>query len=212
MARAPRRFPPTLGRRRGPIIQPKLKLLIFCEGKNTEPDYIKGLAAAFGNRLVTVDAKGAAGVPKTLVEKALAARKAIGSPKNSFEEGDQIWVVFDRDEHPGVTAAINLAKSTGIGVAFSNPCFEIWGILHYQDHDAPIHRHDAQRMLAGLMSGYDPGRGKSLDLQIMLPRTEHAGLRAKAMRKRRFEQGDELGCPYTDVDVLADLIISNGKA
>ena len=123
MARNPRRLPPPLGRRGGPRIEPKLKLLIYCEGKNTEPAYFEGLARAFGNRLVQVNTERGAGVPKTLVEKALARKKSLGRPQNSFEEGDQIWVVFDMDEHPLVLEALNLAKSHSIGVAYSNPCF-----------------------------------------------------------------------------------------
>lgn len=91
MSKGNNRSSPSLARRKSPSIEPRLKLLIFCEGKNTEPDYIEGVARAFGNRLVSIDAQRAAGVPKTLVQKALNARTKNGKPKNSFEEKDQIW-------------------------------------------------------------------------------------------------------------------------
>lgn len=212
MGRSSRRYPPSLSRRRTAQVQPKLKLLIFCEGKNTEPAYFEGVAEAFGNRLVRVDAQRAAGTPRTLVDKALSHKKKIGRPQNSFEENDQIWVVFDRDEHPHVMEAINLAKEHRVGVAFSNPCFEIWGLMHFDNCDAPIHRHDAQKSLASKLKGYEPNKSKSLDLAVLLPKTGEASARAANTRKRRESEGDPLGCPYTDVDLLTNLIIENGKA
>lgn len=210
MARA-RHMPPNLERRGKPTRAPKLRLLIFCEGALTEPAYFEGLARAVGNGLVTVESAAGAGVPLTLVQKALAEKKRRGKARDSYESNDQIWVAFDRDEHPNVAQALDLGRQHKIGVAFSNPCFEIWALIHFGDRDGPIHRHDAQRELAALMTGYDRRRAKSLDLRKMLPLTSDAIGRADRMRKRRVEQGDPLGCPYTSVDQLVSLIVENGK-
>ena len=204
-------MPPRLDRRGKPVRAPKLRLMIFCEGALTEPAYFEGLARAVGNGLVRVESEPGAGVPMTLIQKALAEKKRRGRARDSYESKDQIWVAFDRDEHPNVPQAIELGRQHKIGVAFSNPCFEIWALIHFDDRDGPIHRHDAQRELARLMAGYDRKRAKSLDLPLMLPRTNDAIARADRMRKRRVEQGDPLGCPYTTVDQLVALIVKNGK-
>ena len=40
--------------------------------------------------------------------------------------------------------AIDKALANGISVAMSNPCIELWFILHFQDQSAHIERGDAQ--------------------------------------------------------------------
>ena len=36
------------------------------------------------------------------------------------------WIVFDRDQVPNFDEIVSEAKSAGIQVGWSNPCFEIW--------------------------------------------------------------------------------------
>lgn len=45
----------------------------------------------------------------------------------------EAWLVFDRDEHSGYAASVSLAdKFDNIHLAFSNPCFEFWLLMHYK--------------------------------------------------------------------------------
>jgi hypothetical protein len=44
--------------------------------------------------------------------------------------------MFDRDEHPNFARAIDLADRHGIKLAMSNPCLELWFILHFEDQTA----------------------------------------------------------------------------
>jgi hypothetical protein len=53
--------------------------------------------------------------------------------------------VFDVDEHPRLAEAIALAGRHSIGLAISNPCLELWFLLHFEDRTAYIDRHDVQR-------------------------------------------------------------------
>ena len=55
---------------------------------------------------------------------------------------DQIWCVFDRDEHPDVGSAIAIeeARQGGVETAMSNPCFELWLVLHVREYSASVHR------------------------------------------------------------------------
>lgn len=192
--------------------RPRLALTIFCEGSNTEPQYLLALARAHSNPLVSVRIGPAKGVPLTLVQAARAEqRRQSQSRRDSFAARDEVWVVFDMDEHPNVAQAMQEAAQADLRVAFSNPCFEIWPLLHLIEHDAPIDRHALQRKLAGVMPGYNPKSGKIFDYTAMSDRFELAARRARVMRDRRTAEGDLQGNPYTDVDCLASIIIGNGK-
>lgn len=115
--------------RKEPILSEKPTILIYCEGKNTEPSYFN----KFRLTSLTVDTFGEGRNTLSLVERA----KNI-SEKKSY---DQVWCVFDADpkadnskQLDNFNKAIVLAKNLGFGVAYSNQAFEYWLILHFEDH------------------------------------------------------------------------------
>lgn len=57
---------------------------------------------------------------------------------NSFELLDEIWGVFDKDEHSDFDQAVHRCHEHGVRVARSNPCFEVWLILHFEDFHCPM--------------------------------------------------------------------------
>ncbi|MFT7647504.1 MAG: hypothetical protein ACI8Y4_002253 [Candidatus Poriferisodalaceae bacterium] len=63
---------------------------------------------------------------------------------------DEIWCVFDTDEHPNLEQAVAEAADSNIRTARSNPCFELWLVLHVADQTAHVHRHAIQRRAAAL--------------------------------------------------------------
>lgn len=93
------------------------------------------------------------GGPLQLVEHAVETRKAELSEarRQKGRPHDQIWCVFDRDEHPNFGQALNLATDNGIGVAVSNPCLELSFLLHFQEQTRFIDRHEAQRQAEALL-------------------------------------------------------------
>jgi len=54
-------------------------------------------------------------------------------------------IVFDVGEHPKLPEALDLARRHEIAVAISNPCIELWFLLHFERQMAFIGRWDAQR-------------------------------------------------------------------
>ncbi|MEV5709909.1 RloB family protein [Actinoallomurus sp. NPDC052274] len=52
------------------------------------------------------------------------------------DDFDDVWCVFDVDEFQDIEDAVSLARRQGIGVAVSNPCFELWLLLHFDQHTA----------------------------------------------------------------------------
>ncbi len=118
---------------------------MFVEGKRTEEQYLTIFRREY--RDVKVEIDKTRGVPMTLVRSAIDAKKR-GETEEKRGRGaahDDVWCVFDRDEHPDVDEAIRLAGEQGIRVAFSNPCLELWFVLHFEDQTAFIERGAAQR-------------------------------------------------------------------
>ena len=204
-----RRAIPSL-KRRAAVRSQKARMIIVCEGKNTEPEYITSFAREYGNQMVEIVIIGGAGVPATLLERALVERKKAVS-SGDFQRTDHLWIVFDRDEHPEIPATMDRARAVSVKCAYSNPCFEIWPILHFTDFDAPLHRHEVQELLKKFDGAYDPKSRKSISFADLSPRYPDACKRARSLRLRREEQGDPLGDPYTDVDLLLEEIVCNGR-
>ena len=192
--------------------EPKRRFILFCEGKNTESEYFRAIGRTCTGALITLEIVPAAGVPFTIAEKAVARARADGliprrrRKMSSFEEADQVWAVFDRDEHPRYDEAVALCEQTGIHVARSNPCFELWLILHEQDYDRYETRHDMQRILEGIRPEYTRDHGKVPDCDDLVSRVEQAEQRAAVQLSRRTESDDPFGNPSTTAGRLTNEI------
>jgi hypothetical protein len=179
-----RHTPPTL-RRRSARREPKRLFTIVCEGRNTEPAYLSALQAVVRDARVALDIISAAGVPMTITQRSIElARQTKASRRqrrrvDSYEENDEIWAAFDRDAHPAYDAAVKLCELHKIGVARSNPCFEVWLILHHTDFDRPDDRHLVQDHFQSHCPEYDPAKGKRPDRVALIGKIEHAERRAE---------------------------------
>ncbi len=113
------------------------RFLIVCEGEQTEPNYFRRFRV---NISVTVVGTGLA--PSGVVQRAL--QRARG------DEFDEIWVVFDKDDFPDTAFnnAIAQAKRAGLQVAYSNPAFELWYLLHFEFRNTALTRRDCQQRLS----------------------------------------------------------------
>jgi hypothetical protein len=152
------------------------------------------------------------GVPYTIAERASERARELGlSPvrrrrRDSYEEKDEIWAVFDRDKHPRINDAVKLCERHHVGVARSNPCFEIWLILHETDYDRPDSSRAVQGHLRSLRPEYDPSSRKLLDCGELVARIEAAEQRAEAQLARREAEGAPYGPPSTTVFLLTRAI------
>lgn len=192
--------------RRENLRQPKRKFVIYCEGKNTEPEYIKSLKRILNGAIIDVEIVGGAGVPTTISRTAISAlaeiRRTSRRSRQSFGNLDEVWAMFDEDEHPNVPQAISQCNSAGVGVAYSNPCFELWLILHRQEYDKACDRHQVQRHLEGICPGYDRNSGKTLNCNELIIALEEAEVRATQQLQRRIKEGSPMGSPSTTVQDL----------
>jgi hypothetical protein len=103
--------------------------------------------------------------------------------RKSDDEIDECWCVFDVEwpqNHPHLREAVQLAKDNGIRLAVSNPCFELWLILHFEDQTAHLNTDQAERRSRKL----DGRAGKRIDADQYMPRRGAASKRASALSKR----------------------------
>ncbi len=211
-----RRFPGNRGtKRNAPSKDPKQLIIIVCEGEKTEPRYLEEFAKSYGNNLVALDIIDGAGVPRTIVEKAVEKNREqlrkVRKSKDSFDKF-QVWAVFDVDEHPKVPEAKNLADGHGIKVGISNPCIEIWGILHFERHTAFIDRKAAQSKLATLMTGYDHNSGATFNFNEIRGEYDRAKTNARHLETRHKTGGSPIDeNPSSNLYKLLDEIIKYGR-
>ena len=147
---------------------------VLTEGKVTEPGYIKMLARKYLDVRIEINPKDA-GVPLTLVR---LAREYQKQNKKRNPDYDEIWCVFDIDQHPNIEQAIQEARDSGINVAISNPCFELWLVLHYQNQTRHIDRQAIQSLSKKL--GITDGKKITPEAQReLLAKLDEARSRAK---------------------------------
>ena len=210
-ARPGRRSVPSL-RRRKPLREPKRRFILYCEGRKTEPAYFQAIQRTCSSALISIEPHGGVGVPMTIAKAAVAYAKAEGlAPrsrrrKHSFEKQDQVWAVFDRDEHPEFQQAVMMCEHSGVRVARSNPCFELWLILHDQDYNRPNRRQRVQADLKALRPEYNPKRAKTPDCDELVRRVRNAEQRAAAQLRDRELDGSPYGNPSTTVGTLTRAI------
>lgn len=178
----------------------KRKFIIYCEGKNTEPEYFRAIGKHMPGALVDLEIVEAAGSPMTIAERACnraTALKQSARRGSSFEAEDQVWAVFDRDTHPKVKEAFDRCEASRVEVALSDPCFELWLILHFEDFDRPDDHHKVQAALAKKCIGYDPGKAKRINFAELMPIVGEAEKRAERQFAQRQKEGDPPRRPYT---------------
>ena len=179
-------------RRQVAVRTPKRTFLVFCEGEKTEPAYLKALKRDPAVRDVAsvdirIDEETSGSVPLTLVEAAAKAR-ARSSGKDG--EIDEVLCIFDVERpqnHPNLGGALARARESGVRVAVSNPCFELWLALHFEDQTVWLDTAAATRLRRNL----DGTTGKGLDGETYMPRRAKAARRARALDERHRGNGTD---------------------
>ncbi len=169
---------------------PRKTITVFCEGKRSEPEYLEALRRLPEVRDVAsvdirVDYQGSGAVPLTLVRRAAEAKERVDGEDG---EVDEFWCIFDVEcpiPHPNLVEAVDIANRKGIHTAITNPCFELWLILHFQGHGAYIDNDAARRLRRSLDGQIDKG---VVSTQYM-SRIRVASRRAKSL-DRNHERND----------------------
>ncbi|WP_422120071.1 RloB family protein [Hyphomonas johnsonii] len=182
----------------------KKKLHIFCEGAVTETLYFREMARF--QREFVIDFVSTGKIPKTLFDEALAYLKLINKSRTGYSEHDQVWLIFDRDSHDHVSEVINNARSHGIHVAYSNPCFEVFLLYHFQDYDADEDRSRVKAKLAGICTEYCSKKCKLNSANEVVNLRADAIARSKRSLVSRANEGTEMGAPSSTAHLLIEAL------
>lgn len=113
---------------------------VFTEGRVTEPTYIEAIKSLVevkvNVRLANQNASDSNRTPSVLVAEAIKLMERKGHEDDRAglpqELRTQVWCIFDHDgrERNELTGLLARAGKSGVEIAFSSPCFEVWRLLH----------------------------------------------------------------------------------
>jgi hypothetical protein len=198
------------------------RILIVTEGIRTEPNYFKEIRRAYrlqtANVAVLPSALGTA--PLQVVEYARDLFEHGDPSKNIARKWfDQVYVVFDRDQHESYHTALDradqlngalrndLKERVPFAAVASVPSFELWLLLHFEDILHPIDRNEANARLRQQLRGYEKGA-----IDAFARTREHlpTALERAARLGQRFSARDEPE-PFTAVGSLVEQLINLGR-
>lgn len=192
--------------RRAAFRDPRPRILIVCEGEVTEPEYFTGLSAWCKNPRVRIQLEPGAGDPRRIVDRAKKLKQnAQSEAKREKDENllfEEVWAVFDVDDHLHLQDARQNARDAQIELAISNPCFELWLLLHFRDSPGMQHRDHIASMLRGFLREYH----KSVAFQLVSHGYNLAVARAQRLEVAAIDADEGGRNPSTGVWRLTELI------
>lgn len=133
----------SISRRRAPVYSGDI-VLIVCEGSKTEPNYFKTLRTLWKLPSAQVEIRGGEcrSQPIDVVDFAIdkKLKRENSHRKSGIPKYDQIWCVIDHEaanKPENLDRALDIARLHGINIALSNPCFELWFLLHFKYSTKP---------------------------------------------------------------------------
>lgn len=189
-------------RKRFPVI------FIVCEGEETEPKYFSHFNKRYSGAKVRIKTS----LYKNAEKLVKNAETIIGKNIYAPEDGDTMWCVFDCDANTdeALRSAFAFAKKHGYKIIFSNPCFELWFLLHYIDQNGYLK--DCDAVLKKLTNKDKlPGYHKNTDVyQILLPMQNKAIMRASnryiLLKKRNKQFLSRSSNPATNVFSIVEYL------
>lgn len=192
--------------------QPYDRVLIVCEGQ-TEVQYFNAIRQSkrLSNTIIKAIQTTNGTEPLQIVGCAIE--------KFSIDPAfDRVYSVFDRDVHLTYHNALSKVEATDKKLKNDNrrnvvfkaipsvPDFELWILLHFREVQAPM---QCDQVFSELLNAeYYPAYVKNCPtlFRDTYPHIQEAGRRAKKLRER-FSAKDGSD-PYTDVDILTELLLS----
>ncbi len=186
------------------------RVLIVSEGSKTEPHYFEEIRIE-----MRLPAANIAVSPGNLGTEPI---QVVQYARQLFEQGDkfkgieprafeQVYAVFDRDDHLTYFDALKLAesldgklrndakKAVSFKAIASVPSFELWLLLHFEDIQAPLHRDEVMQRLRQHIPNYEKGADRVF--ASTRGRLDEATQRAAALAEKFTAYNDPE--PYTAV-------------
>lgn len=148
--------------------------ILATEGAETEPQYFD----LFNNQNTVIHVKCLKGRTKSSPDKVLERMKKH-LEKSDLRSEDQAWLVVDKDQWTEEQLQRLLDWSQAAqqhGLAVSNPKFELWLLLHFEEGNGIANSADCSRRLVKCLPNFAKG---DVDVRKLEENIERAIERAK---------------------------------
>jgi len=182
----------------------KNKIVIVCEGIRTEINYFNSFKTRYSGVEIIALHPGNTD-PINICKE---AKKSIKKFDLELNNGDSLWCVFDVDDRQNNTfQEVKQICGNKVNIGLSNPCIELWFLLHFENATKRIERVDVIRQLRQYITKYD----KSMDIREILRGYEaEAIIRAQelnqSLESRQIEKISTESNPSTQVYLLVEHI------
>lgn len=124
---------PSKYKRKSQKRNPLKKIVIAMEGNITEPGYFNAVKKKYQAPTLIIlkrEKENTRSAPSNVLDQIKRYKK-----NNVVDANDEFWLVIDKDRWTDkqLNTTSNECRSSKCQLALSNPCFEIWLILHFDD-------------------------------------------------------------------------------
>ena len=166
--------------------QMKPNFFVFCEGE-TEIAYVKFLRSLYRAPIQVIVKKGKSNISEDYIERS----------QNEYvrTEQDKVFLMYDLDVDGMLE---QLQKIPNAELIVSNPCIELWFLLHYQDQKSEISSYKCIKKLQKVSKEYKKGTLSEEEKDVLAKNKDQALERAKKLV--------EFQNPSTTIHRLLDLL------
>lgn len=164
----------------------KPNFFVFCEGE-TEIAYVKFLRSLYRVPIQVIPKKGKSNISEDYIERSKNEYVRTGQ--------DKVFLMYDLDVEGMLE---HLQKIPNAELLVSNPCVELWFLLHYQDQKSEISSDKCIKKLQKVSKEYKKGTLSEEEKDVLAKNKELAIERAKAL--------EVLNNPSTTIYRLLDLL------
>lgn len=153
--------------------QMKPNFFVFCEGE-TEIAYVKFLRSLYRAPIQVIPKKGKSNISEDYIERS----------KNEYVRTDQdkVFLMYDLDVDGMLE---HLQKIPNAELLVSNPCVELWFLLHYQEQKTEISSDKCIKKLHKVSKEYKKGTLSEEEKEVLDKNKELAVERAKIMSENK---------------------------
>ena len=149
--------------------QMKPNFFVFCEGE-TEMAYVKFLRSLYRAPIQVIPKKGKSNISEDYIE-----RSKIEYVRT---EQDKVFLMYDLDVD-GILE--HLQKIPNAELLVSNPCIELWFLLHYQEQKAEITSEKCVQKYQKVSKQYKKGALSEGEKKVLAESKDIAIKRAKKL-------------------------------
>lgn len=197
-------------------------ILIVTEGEKSEPKYFEHFRTRQNNVEVRVVPNSKNGSKTDYLNLIRKASRICKDDDLSPRSGDSVWIVADGDvnyqaadaikkKNEALTQARATAEKEAYSLLISNPCFELWYLLHLRYTTAHLPDYDAVKKALEQAGIKDYEKHNDLYEQLA-SETIEAIKRAKRLETHQLENGFTLPLgidanPFTEVYRLVEKLL-----